>query len=274
MTSPHLPAAGPQHPRVREARQIAANAGAGRQRLFLAEGLWAHQVLLDLGVPVEVFLWCPESGYSTEARSVAARIAGQAPEAYRISERVLERLCERERPDGLVSLVPLPAWQPGDVRLGEEALVLVADAIEIPGNLGTLLRTADACGAACLILTNRRTRLAHPKVFRGSRGMNLRVPVLEFEDPAGAQDWLRAHGFSTFLATVSPAAAPYHEVRFGGRVALVVGNERAGICPGWLGLGLPEITIPMYGRADSLNVAVSASVLLYSARAQRPIRGL
>src|SRR4029453_8819372 len=96
--------------------------------------------------------------------------------AHRIAPKVIERLTERDRPDGLVSLVRLPRGDADALPLKDRALGLVADAIGIPGNLGTLLRTLDACGGDALVLTNRRTRLSHPKVFRGSRGMLLRVP--------------------------------------------------------------------------------------------------
>jgi RNA methyltransferase, TrmH family len=262
-----LPPIGLQHPCIRQVRHIVTGAGPGRHRLFVAEGLSAHEVLLDLDAPIELFLWCPESGYSDQARTVSTRIAQRAAAAFRISQRVLERICERERPDGMLSLVPLPSWQPDQIRLGPDALVLVADSIEIPGNLGTLLRTVDACGGDCVILTNRRTRLSHPKVFRGSRGMNLRIPVIEFAGPAEAAGWLRRNGFTTYLATVRPDAVPYHRVSFNRRAAIVVGNERHGIGAQWLETGFPQVTIPMYGRADSLNVAVSASILLYAARA-------
>jgi TrmH family RNA methyltransferase len=196
----------------------------------------------------------------------------RARSAYRISERVLARIAERERPDGMLSLVPLPLWEPDTVPLRPDALVLVADAIEIPGNLGTLLRTLDACGADCLVMTNRRTRLSHPKVFRGSRGMNLRIPVLDFDDPSDAIEWLCGNGFRVHLATPGPSAVDYHRVAFGGRTAIVVGNERKGISPPWFGRGFSEVSVPMRGHADSLNVAVSAAILLYAASGARSRR--
>ena len=256
---------GLRHPRIRQVRHIASGAGQDR-RLLVAEGLWAHQVLVGLDAAIEMFLWCPEAACSAEAQSLGTRVAARARCAYRIAPAVLDRLCERERPDGMLSLVRLPAWDAGRIELNTDALVLVADAIEIPGNLGTLLRTLDACGGDCLIVTNRRTRLNHPKVFRGSRGMNLRVPVIEFGDPADAATWLRERGFGIFLATVSPRATPYLQASYCRRTALVVGNERAGIAQPWFEHASGEITIPMAGRADSLNVAVSASILMYDIR--------
>jgi TrmH family RNA methyltransferase len=258
---------GLQHPRIRQLRNVRDNGAPNHHGLFVAEGLWAHNVLLDQNASIEVFLWCPEAAYSAEALVRSRQAAARATLAYRVSPRVLARLAERDRPDGMISLVRLPRWDADSLSLGRHALVLVADAVEIPGNLGTLLRTLDACGGACLVLTNRRTRLSHPKVFRGSRGMLLRVPVLDLGEPDLAAAWLRDRGFTTYLATPGAAAVPYHDVRFPARTAVVVGNERYGISPGWFAHGLPSITVPMLGAADSLNVSVSASILLYAARA-------
>ena len=260
---------GLRHPRLRQIRRIRGS-GAGQDRqLLLAEGLWAHHVLVGLDAAIEMFLWCPEAAYSAEARALAAQVAARARSAYRIAPAVLDRLCDRECPDGLLSLVRLPAWDAGQIELRADALVLVADAIEIPGNLGTLLRTLDACGGDCLIMTNRRTRLSHPKVFRGSRGMNLRVPVIEFAEPADAACWLRERDFGILLATVSAGATPYQQASYWRRTAVVVGNERTGITRPWFGHASGEITIPMLGRVDSLNVAVSASILMYDIRSRQ-----
>jgi TrmH family RNA methyltransferase len=263
---------GLQHPRIRQVRHVVNNSAPNHRHLLVAEGLWAHNVLLDLGVAIEMFLWCPEAAYSDEASCRSAEVVARARSAYRISPAVLSRICERERPDGMVSLVALPSWDADTIPLAPNALVLVADAIEIPGNLGTLLRTLDACGADCLVLTNRRTRLSHPKVFRGSRGMNLRVPTVEFSSPDSAVAWLCDRGFTVHLATTGLTALAYDSVPLDGRTALVVGNERYGISRPWFSYGFAEVTVPMRGRADSLNVSVSASILLYEIRRRQSSR--
>src|SRR6185503_10794041 len=114
------PQIGLHHPRIKQLRHVVANTGSNRHRLLAAEGLWAHEVLLDLGVPVDVFLWCPEAAYSPAAQRIATEIMVRARSAYRISERVLARIAERERPDGMVSLVPMPGWTPDTVPLGDD----------------------------------------------------------------------------------------------------------------------------------------------------------
>lgn len=269
MNSLALSQIGRQHPRIKQVRHVINNTAPNHRRLCAAEGLWAHQVLLEVDAPVDLFLWCPEAMTSPAAPELAAAIAARARTAYRISPRVLDLLCEREKPDGLLSLAALPQWEPDDLRFGPDAVVLVADGIEIPGNLGTMLRTVDACGADAVVLTNRRTRLSHPKVFRGSRGMNLRVPVVEFDIAADALGWLESRGFTTYLAAFGPAATDYRRVAFSARTAIVVGNERYGVDPHWRQPGLPQVVVPMRGLADSLNVSVCASILLYAATERR-----
>jgi TrmH family RNA methyltransferase len=258
---------GLRHPRIRQLRHVLNNTAPNHRGLFVAEGLWAHNVLLELDAEIEVFLWCPEAAYAAEAHVRSKDIAARAARRYRIAPKVLEHIAERDRPDGMISLVSLPRWDAASVQLGPRALVLVADAVEIPGNLGTLLRTLDACGGDALVLTNRRARLSHPKVFRGSRGMLLRVPILDLGEPDAAVRWLRERDVTVFLATPGAAAQPYHRVEFGERTAVVVGNERYGISRPWHEHGFARVSVPMFGAADSLNVSVCASILLYAARA-------
>lgn len=259
---------GLSHPRVKQVIDIQNNSAPNRERLVVAEGLWAQRLVLDAGVAVRTFLWCPELAHSDDARTRAAQLADRAGHAYRVSEKTLERIGERGQPDGLLSVVQLPWHEPDGLDLGPSALVLVADAVEIPGNLGTLIRTLDAVRADCLVLTNRRTRLTHPKVFRGSQGTVLTVPSIEFAEAADAVAWLRSRRFRVLLADTDDAQ-PYRQVDYRGRVALVVGSERYGISKAWYDHGFDRVAVPMLGSADSLNVSVSASVLLYEARARQ-----
>jgi TrmH family RNA methyltransferase len=256
------------HPRVKQVLDIQRNAAPNPRRLFVAEGLWANNLVLETGAFVESFFWCPEAIYSDEARTRSAEIAARAFRAYRVSPKTMERLAERDRPDGLLSVAELPQWRPDELTFGADALVLVADAVEIPGNLGTLIRSLDACAADCLVLTNRRTRLTHPKVLKGSQGMCLVVPSIEFDEVGDAVGWLRRNGFAVYLADTDEAK-PYRSVDFRGRVAFVVGSERYGVSKGWYEPDFTRVAVPMLGRADSLNVSVSASILLYEARAQQ-----
>lgn len=258
---------GLRHPAAELVRDIQRNRTGIPRRTFVAEGLFENNIVLEAGVAVDAFLWCPEAAYSDEAATRSTQLAARARRSYRISAKTLGHLAERPNPDGLISIARLRDTDPEDFAFGANALILVIDGIEIPGNLGTLIRTADACAADCLVLTNRRTRLTHPKVLRSSQGMSIRVPAVEFGDVADAIAWLGRHGFTVYLADTEDSDN-YRGCDYSGRTALVVGSERYGISPAWHAAGFRRVGIPMLGSADSLNVAVSAAVLLYEARAQ------
>lgn len=263
-----LQAIGVQHPAVRQVQHIQNNTAPNRYKLFVAEGLWAHNMLLEANAPIDTFFWCPEAIYADEAHRRATEIAERADRSFRVSLRTMEKMSERDKPDGLLSLAALPRWDAADLRFGRTSLVLVADGLEIPGNLGTLIRSLDACGADCLVLTNRKTRLTHPKVIRASQGTILTVPTVEFEETTDAVAWLDRHRFTVLLADTDEAVN-YRQADYSGRTALVVGSERYGIGKEWYGHGYQRVAVPMLGSGDSLNVSVSASVLLFEARARK-----
>jgi len=257
---------GAGHPSVKGALGLVRSADPEGKRV-LVEGIWAHEALIDTGTPVDSTWLCPEAMWSERAGDLAAVVAEVAAESARISPRTLQRLVARDRPDGLVSVVRPRQWQPDELAFGDQALVLVADGLETPGNLGTVIRTLDACAADALIVTDRRTSVLHPQVFRASHGASLCVPHMDFDDTTAAADWLMGHGFSVLIADAAENAAPYRDVDWTGRVAIVLGNERYGVSDAWRRLGHPTVAIPMLGRGDSLNAAVAAGVLLFEARA-------
>jgi TrmH family RNA methyltransferase len=259
---------GLRHPAAELVRDIQKNKSGIPRRAFVAEGLFENNIVLETGVQVDTFLWCPEAMYSDESRKRAGELRQRARKSYQVSARTLGVLTERPDPDGLVSVARLPDWGPDTVGFDDDALVLVADALEIPGNLGTLIRTLDACAADCLAMVNRRTRLTHPKVLRASQGMSIRVPSFDFDDVHDCIAWLDDNDFQVFLADTDDSVN-YRSLDYRGRTALVVGSERYGVSGPWYSAGCKRVSIPMLGKADSLNVSVSASVLLYEARAQK-----
>ena len=260
MTVHHARSIGAQHPRVRDLLTLRKEGSPGR---IMVEGTWEHDRLLTTTATIETFFWCPEAGATD-----VDRIAERATEVYRISEKLLTRLSRKTRSDGLISIARLPQWRPQTFRFTSRSLVLVADGVEYAGNLGTLIRTADAANADCLVLTSRRARPTHPAVYSASRGTVLSTPIVEFDDIPAAAGWLRSHRFRVHLA--DPAATGTYRVpRYDGPTAFVVGSEGSGLSRAWHDEGFDAVSIPMLGRADSLNVALSAGILLFEARARK-----
>ena len=168
-----------------------------------------------LGVEPEVTLRCGDLPYAA---------------TYDISEKILARLHPGLSAPALLSVVRLPRWTPAEVLRPDARLLLVADGIEYAGNLGTLVRTADAAGADGLVLTNATCRLTHPKVFEASRGTVLTLPTLEYGSVADARRDLAAAGFTAYVA--DPAAAtPYLDVDYAHRMSRSSWARRATAWP-------------------------------------------
>jgi TrmH family RNA methyltransferase len=257
---------GASHDDVRRYSRARRNVLPRADHVTAVAGGWAHEVVLESGAPVEVVLWCPGERAHPDLEGTAAAVAAWASRAFVISERTLARIQPGATAPALLSVVRLPRWEPDRVLTGDARLVLVADGIEYAGNLGTLVRTADACAADALVLTRATARVTHPKAFTASRGMLLSTPVLTYPTIGSARADLSGAGFTAYVA--DPAGAtPYRSAGLGtGRTAVVVGSEGEGVSDEWRD-GLTGVAIPMLGRADSLNVAVSAAVLLFEARA-------
>ncbi len=263
-----LPPAGAAHPDVRRYSRARRNLLPREDHVTAVSGTWALGQVLRSGAVVESALWCPAGRTSARPRDEAtwAGVTERAVRAQRISLRTLARIHPGLAAPVMVAVVRLPTWRPADVLTERARLVLVADGIEYAGNLGTLVRTADACAADAVLLTSAVARLTHPKTFVASRGTVLTLPVLEYATVARAGADLVAAGFTAYVA--DPAAATsYRDAGLGsGRTAVVVGSEGDGVAAEWR-TGLARVAIPMRGRADSLNVATSAAVLLFEARA-------
>lgn len=251
--------AGAAHPRVKQFLSLKRNLKGNPDRLVVVEGLWEVQRALDAGLELRAFFVCPPLLRGEAGRAAAARVVASGVHAYEVSERLFARLVDREGPDGLAAIAVLPAFSWTDVV---SSRVVVLDGLEIVGNVGTVIRCADAAGAA-VVLTNRRVRLTHPKLVHSSMGTSLSVPVVEADvDEAAA--WLRAHGFR-IVTTDADAGLSYRRADWSGRVAVVLGSERFGISAAWHEAEDVRVRIPMAGNVDSLNVGNAAVLVLYEA---------
>ena len=183
---------------------------------------------------------------------------------YNFSVETFYKISERERPDGLLSIAYLPRYKIEDFKVKEKSIILVLDGIEIPGNIGTMLRACDGAGVEAVFICNRRARLTHPKLIKGSMGAVLTIPMYEFEDVASCYKFLEDNNYTIFLADTR-AKNTYFTQKYPSHTAFVMGNERHGISREWYTYPVEMISIPMLGKCDSLNVGVSATILIYDA---------
>ena len=154
-----------------------------------------------------------------------------------------------------------------NLALQGDPLVAVLERVEKPGNVGAVLRTADAAGVSALVVADARTDLYNPNAIRASLGTIFTLPVAQ----ATAEEtlsWLRSRRLTIFAARVN-ATLPYTEADFRGPAAIVLGSEAEGLTPAWSGAEVRAVSLPMRGAADSLNVSATAAVLFYEALRQR-----
>ncbi len=184
-----------------------------------------------------------------------------------VSRPVFEKISYREGPDGWLAVVPSTMSELDRLTLGANPLVLVCAGLEKPGNLGAILRTADAAGVAAVIAADPVTDWGNPNVVRASKGTVFSVPVASASS-AEVLDWIAAHGLQLVAATPD-ATQLVAETDLTGPTAIAVGAEQTGLPADWLDRAAIQVRIPMFGRADSLNVSTSAAIITYEAVRQR-----
>lgn len=227
--------------------------------LMLVEGFDEISLALAAGHSPRTLLTAPEL--------VSREIKDISTETLTVTADVFRKISSRENPDGWLAVFPVPRSSLDDLQLGEAPLILVAESIEKPGNLGAMLRTADAAGVDAVIVCDPRVDAYSPNVVRASRGAVFTVPVME-ANSGQALVFLQRSGIRVLAATPS-ADSEYTRQDLRGPLAVVVGTEAEGLSEFWLSQADVKVKIPMLGKVNSLNVSVSTALIIYEALRQR-----
>ncbi len=266
LTSP----SNPKLKRVVKLRTCAAREESGE---MIVEGYRECRRALDRGYKPHAIFHCPDFYLKNENEpQLVADAAKAGAEVFTCTKTCFTKIAYKERPDGLLMVGPHISIKLADLKLPPHALIIVTEAIEKPGNLGTILRSADAAGAAAVIVCDRTTDIHNPNVVRASTGTMFSVPIVEASSEE-ALAYLKAHNFSILAAT--PHAEKLHsEVDLTGNVAIALGAEQYGLTAKWMDGADLRVRIPMLGMADSLNVSAAATILVYEAVRQRIAAGI
>lgn len=256
---------GRQNRRFKQVKQLLSGHSVESEHQFAVEGIWAHQRIIQTNVAIEALFMCPQLIYSNEAIQMVDTLLSRTHQLYFLSEALMQTLSDREKPDGLVSIGYLPFFEQGQFEFGDQAMIVILDGLEQPGNVGTILRTCDGAGVDAVIICNQKTKRTNPKLLKASMGAAFSVPVITFSRVEACQKWLHDHQFTVYLAD-SRANKTYKSYAFKGKSALVIGSERYGIAPEWDGPASRSLSIPMQGICDSLNAGVAAAILIYEIR--------
>jgi TrmH family RNA methyltransferase len=237
------------------------------QQVFLVEGYRAVRRALDRGVPLRTVFFCREWFLGANEDGLLQEARGAGAELVELGRTAFAKAAYRDRPEGLLAVADQWRRSPGQLELSEVPFVLVVEAIEKPGNLGTILRSADAAGVDAVIVCDPVTDLFNPNVVRSSTGILFAVPVA-LCTTAEAIGFLRGKGIRT-VATTPAAGRQVYDAMLTGPLAVVMGSEQFGLSQAWLDACDEMVRIPMAGQADSLNVAMATIVTLFEAVRQR-----
>jgi RNA methyltransferase, TrmH family len=243
---------------LRSVRRLARARSAER---FVIEGYRQLRLALDAHAQVLEVYSSPELQLGTGDSELVELATRRGAVVHRLSRDAFLSVSGHVRGDGLLAIVARPATALREV--GE--LVVVAEGIERPGNLGTIVRTAVAAGADTVVVCDGRTDVFHPEVIRGSVGTIFNVRIAVASSVAAAE---RLRGHRVVVATPE-ASLPFWGVKYAGQTAVVVGSERHGVSETWRDCADEAVAIPMAPGADSLNVAVAAGIVLIEAARQR-----
>lgn len=249
-----------QNPRVKHLVKLREDKKQRQKdNLMLVEGFDEIQLALSAGQKPQTLLTDPEL--------VSSQLDISYCETLTVSRAVFEKISYRQNPDGWLAVFPIPHLSLDDLKVSDAPLVIIAESVEKPGNLGAMLRTADAAGVDALLVCDPRVDVWNPNVVRASRGAVFSVPVVEC-DNVSALEWLKMRNMRILAATPS-ADLIYSSVDMKHLVAIAVGTEDKGLTDFWLSNADVKVKIPMVGHVNSLNVSVSTALIVYEALRQR-----
>ena len=252
-----------QNPYIKSLVQLQEKAKARRQSgTFLMEGKREIEIAIKGGYEIETLLFLPEICSESEVRQLSKNA-----ELIEINKEVYQKLAYRDTTEGILAVAKTKTLQLSDLKLSENPLILVAEAPEKPGNIGALLRTADAANLDAVIIANPKSDLYNPNIVRSSVGC-LFTNQIATGTTSEIIAFLKERKINFYCATLQNSTS-YHTQDYTSPTALVVGTEATGLTEEWRKEATQNIIIPMQGEIDSMNVSVAAAILIFEAKRQR-----
>jgi TrmH family RNA methyltransferase len=261
-----------QNPKVKNLLLLQEKSSARREQgLFVVEGRRELEHCIEAGYKVRTVFYCPEIAGTAAGNDVEASFSGLSRESLviEVPAALYRKIAYREGTEGIMAEVEAKQLSLTDLQLPENPLIVVLEAVEKPGNLGAVLRSADAAGASAVIVCDPLTDLYNPNLIRASIGAVFTVPVVAASSAEVIQ-FLKGRGIAILTAQLQDSSL-YYDTDMRRGVAIVMGTESTGLTSSWREAADAHIRIPMLGRLDSLNVSVSAAILLFEAVRQRQI---
>lgn len=263
-----------QNPRIKNLVKLAKRRERDRQRVTLVEGLREIRHALAANIqPLEVYV-CPDL-LEPEATALLQQLQGTVTNPpicfIEVTTTIFDKVAYRGNSGGLLLVIPYLNQPLEQLALSPNPFLILMEGVEKPGNLGAILRTADAAGVDAVIVCAGATDIHNPNVIRASLGALFTLPIVEVTTDA-LIEWLRQ--YSIQIVAADPAATLYHmQADLRGPIAIVMGSEARGLTADWLATANTVVKIPMAGAVDSLNLSAATAIMLYEIVRQRMQNG-
>ena len=259
----HVKITSTQNPKIKSLLLLEKPRERRKQCLFIVEGVKEVRMALEAGYKIGNIFFCEEILNKDESGDLLRNDKLLVP----VSREVFDKIAMRESTGGILAVAEQKTHRLEDIVLSKKPLLLILEAVEKPGNLGAILRTADAAGVDALIICDPQTDFYNPNVIRSSVGCVFTKQIAS----ATSEDtlrWLKKNDIQIFC-TYLHASHPYHEMDYTKPSAIVMGTEATGLSDTWIKNATANIIIPMLGKIDSMNVSNAAAVVVYEAMRQR-----
>jgi RNA methyltransferase, TrmH family len=259
----HFKITSTQNPKVKSLLALEKPRERRRQQLFIVEGKKEIGYALDAGYKIGNLFFCEEIVSEAELAELPLENKLLIP----ISKEVFDKIAIRESTGGMIAVAEQKTHRLAEIKLSKNPLVLILEGVEKPGNLGAVLRTADAASVDAVIICDPQTDFYNPNVIRSSVGcvFTNQLAATTSEETIA---WLKENNISIFC-TYLKAAKPYHQIDFTKPAAIVMGTEATGLSDVWVKNSNANIIIPMSGKIDSMNVSNATAVVVFEAKRQR-----
>lgn len=251
-----------QNPLFKQLKALNSRAGRAKSELYLLEGVRLVEEAIAAGIPIQHAIYSSHLERSQRGLDCLAEISALGVAPQLLDDKLFCELANTERPQGILIAASLPTTLASDMEFWSAgALWLIIDGVQDPGNLGTILRTAEALGVERVVALKGTVDPYNEKVIRSAMGAIFRLPILHDQSDELVLKQLRQQTVQIVVSALSESV-PYNRVAYRQRLALVVGNEGAGVTPFWVEAAELVVQIPIVGQAESLNVAVATGILL------------
>jgi RNA methyltransferase, TrmH family len=252
-----------QNPKIKSILSLDKARERKNQNVFVIEGIRELSLALEGGYSIKSIYFCP----SIISEDQVVKLVNNANVLVPVDKSVFEKIAYRETTGGIIAVAEQRKHTLSGIKLTANPLLLVVESVEKPGNLGALLRTADAAGLDAVIICDPQTDFYNPNVIRSSVGCVFTNQIASASSDETIQ-WLRENHIAIYC-TYLQASNPYHLTDFSKACAIIMGTEATGLSDAWIKSAAANIIIPMQGKIDSMNVSTAAAVVIFEAKRQR-----